>query len=98
MPHLEGKRIPLLPNLLHEGILHWSVGWVSTWGWIYLHPLDPDVSPEGQANDIQVFATIAEGTSKVHEYCKGNGHALSTLVCVFGQLNEIALELTTFNP
>lgn len=88
--YLEGEGASLISNFFHQRLLHWSVGWVSSYRWIYLHTLYPDVPPEGQANHIQVFAAITEGTSKVDKYCKGNGHTL-TLVCILGTLNSDAI-------
>lgn len=32
--------------------------------------MDPDVSPEGQAHDVQVIASVAEGTGEVDEHCQ----------------------------
>lgn len=71
LPHLEGKGTSLLSNFLHEGFLHGCFGCGVTGGWIHLNALYPDVSPEGQPNDIQLFASIAEGTSKVDKYYNG---------------------------
>lgn len=69
--YLEGKGTSLLSNFLHEGLVHWRFGDARTRRWVHLNALYPDVSPEGQPNNIQVIASIAEGTSKVDKYCNG---------------------------
>ncbi len=71
LPNLEGERISLLSDFLHEEFLHWCFGCVFTCRWIHLDTLDPDVSPEGQPHNVQVIASIAEGASKVDKHCKG---------------------------
>lgn len=72
--YLEGEGISLFPNFLHEAFLHWCQGWASTCDGIHLNTLDPDVSPEGHPNNIQILTSIAEGTSKVDKYCNEKGH------------------------
>ncbi len=72
--HLEGKWTPLFSNFLQEGFLHWCFGYAFTCRRIHLNTLDPDVSSEGQPDNIQVIASIAEGTSKVDKYCNGIGY------------------------
>ena len=87
---LEGEGVSLLSHFLHEEFQHWCFGCGSFYRRIPLNALDLDVSPEGQTHDVQVLASIAEGTSEVDEYCETKrGH--SALLHV--HLGSVALDV-----
>lgn len=79
MWHLEGEGLSLLSDFLHEEVNHLWLGGVASGG-VNLDALDPDVSPEGQAHDIQVIASIAEGTGEVDEHCQDKEKMLCDLL------------------
>lgn len=74
--HLKGKRMSLLPNFVQKTFLHWWYGCLSSCRWKHLNALHPDVSPQGQTDDVKVFNPIVEGASKVSEYYRGHGQSL----------------------
>lgn len=67
---LDGKRISLLSDLIQEVFVHWGLGRVLPRGGIHLDAMDPDISPEGQPDHIQVLASVAEGTGEVDVHCR----------------------------
>lgn len=96
--HLEGEGISLLSHFLHEEFQHWCFGCVSFYRRIHLNALDPDVSPEGQTHDVQVLASIAEGTSEVDEYCHTKKGTFSFVaytfrLCSFVSLAAVEIEI-----
>lgn len=71
LSHLEGEGTPLLANFFQKGFLHCCSRNTFICGWINLNVLDPNVSPEGEPDDVQVFTSITKGTSEVDKYCSG---------------------------
>lgn len=71
LSHLEGEGTSLLTNFFQKGFLHWCFRHTSIRGGINLNVFDPNVSPEGQSDDVQVVTSITEGTSEVDKYCSG---------------------------
>lgn len=68
--YLESEGDALFPSLGHQGFVHGCLGGlVVCWG-VQLYLLEPDVFPEGQANDIQVLATVAESGAQLNPGCR----------------------------
>lgn len=75
VPDLKGERVGVLAQLLDEAFLQPCQGLLVLGGrWEGLHVGHKQVLAKGQAQDIQVLSTIAEGAGQCHIDCGSRGH------------------------